>query len=268
MADPKADTGPFSGTFDDENPWWAALFPDFHAIAADDLPPGVASGSEWTSVCINPPLYLAWLVGQCRAAGVVLRRARLQHISEAAALHDGPAAAADLVVNCTGLLASRLGGVADASVVPARGQTVLVRNALEPMIAFDDGRVEGEVCYAMCRASGGGTVLGGTFQLGNWDAAPDPRVAERIMARVVAVHPQLRGQGVEVLDVVRHQVGLRPYRKGGVRVEREKIEGRWVVHNYGHGGWGYQGSYGCAERVVELVEEIVAEMDAVAEKSG
>jgi len=221
----------------------------------------VVSGCEWTSVCINPPLYLAWLVGQCRAAGAVLKRADLRHISEAAALGEG-GGAADIVVNCTGLLASRLGGVADASVVPARGQTVLVRNALEPMLAFNDKLVPGEVCYAMCRASGGGTILGGTFQMGNWDGTPDPDVAERIMARVAAVHPQLRGKGVEAFDVVRHQVGLRPYRKEGVRIEKEKIDGGWVVHNYGHGGWGYQGSYGCAEGVVELVDEIVAELEA------
>jgi D-amino-acid oxidase len=42
-----------------------------------------------------------------------------------------------------------------------------------------------------------------------------------------------------------------------VRVERERLdEGVEIVHNYGHAGWGYQGSYGCAERVVELVNEI------------
>ena len=63
------------------------------------------------------------------------------------------------------------------------------------------------------------------------------------------------GQGG--LDVVRHGVGLRPAREGGVRLESERVDGVWVVHNYGHAGWGYQGSYGCAERVVELVDEIL-----------
>ena len=54
-------------------------------------------------------------------------------------------------------------------------------------------------------------------------------------------------------------VGLRPLRNGGVRIEKERIEGgQWVVHNYGHGGWGYQGSYGCSEGVVELVEEVLS----------
>jgi D-amino-acid oxidase len=43
----------------------------------------------------------------------------------------------------------------------------------------------------------------------------------------------------------------------GVRIEKEKIGQIWVVHNYGHGGWGYQGSYGCSEGVLELVDEIL-----------
>jgi D-amino-acid oxidase len=42
------------------------------------------------------------------------------------------------------------------------------------------------------------------------------------------------------------------------------IDGTWVVHNYGHAGWGYQGSYGCAERVVELVDEIVGKTKRMA----
>ena len=66
------------------------------------------------------------------------------------------------------------------------------------------------------------------------------------------------GKGIEHLDVIRHNVGLRPFREGGARIEKERIQGVWVVHNYGHGGAGYQSSYGCAENVVQLVSEAVA----------
>ena len=58
--------------------------------------------------------------------------------------------------------------------------------------------------------------------------------------------------------MIRHGVGLRPLRQSGVRVEKEKVDSTWVVHNYGHGGWGYQGSYGCSQRAVELVDDILA----------
>lgn len=118
----------------------------------------------------------------------------------------------------------------------------------------DDG--EGEVSYVMTRASGGGTVLGGTYQPGQWESQPDHNIAQRIMRRAIALVPELVADG-KPLDVVRHAVGLRPARDGGVRLESERVDGLWVVHNYGHAGWGYQGSYGCAERVVELVDEIL-----------
>lgn len=99
-------------------------------------------------------------------------------------------------------------------------------------------------------------MLGGCRQEGNWDSQFDPNLAQRIMKRAVEACPALTdGKGVEALDIIRHGVGLRPYRKGGVRLEKEKIEDVWVVHNYGHGGFGYQASYGCAEEAVALVEE-------------
>jgi D-amino-acid oxidase len=38
--------------------------------------------------------------------------------------------------------------------------------------------------------------------------------------------------------VVRHGVGLRPLREGGVRLDASFVEGVLCVHNYGHGGFG------------------------------
>jgi len=49
-------------------------------------------------------------------------------------------------------------------------------------------------------------------------------------------------------------VGLRPSRSE-VRLEVEAIEGRAVVHNYGHGGAGVTLSWGCADEVVSLVSQ-------------
>ena len=117
----------------------------------------------------------------------------------------------------------------------------------------DDG--EDEACYMMTRAAGGGTILGGCYQKGNWNSEVDQGLARRIMERAVKACPEMTGgKGMEGLDVVRHGVGLRPVREGGARVERERLEGVWVVHNYGAGGAGYQSSYGCAMEAVRLVE--------------
>ncbi|KAL8701627.1 MAG: hypothetical protein Q9201_004812 [Fulgogasparrea decipioides] len=190
--------------------------------------------------------------------GVVFKRANLKHITEAAKI-NGSGKKANVVVNCTGLSAHKLGGVEDKNMMPIRGQTVLVRNEANVMCSSsgtDDG--EEEVCYLMQRAAGGGTLLGGSYQRGNWDSQLDPNLAVRIMKRAVDLCPALTGgKGIEHLDIIRQGVGLRPYRHGGTRIEKERIDGQWIIHNYGHGGYGYQSSYGCSKKVVKLVEEVL-----------
>lgn len=103
--------------------------------------------------------------------------------------------------------------------------------------------------------TGGGTILGGCYQAGNWNASPDPDLAESIKKGCLAMYPKLRqGKGVDELSVIRHGVGFRPLRPQGVRIEAEHVKGVSVIHNYGHGGWGYQSSYGSAAVVALLVE--------------
>lgn len=226
-------------------------------LPKDRVAQGFDSATCFTSVCINTAIYLPWLVSQCLKNGVIFKRAVFKHIREAA--HLDPLGKMDIVINCTGLGASILGGVEDKTVVPARGQIVVVRNDAGKMMDFsgtDD--IYGDACYIMTRAAGGGTILGGCYQKGNWESQVDPNLAVRIMKRAVASCPALTGgKGIEHLDIIRHGVGLRPVREGGTRVEKERVGHVWVVHNYGAGGAGYQSSYGCASNAVALVEEIL-----------
>ncbi|OAL32485.1 hypothetical protein AYO22_00507 [Fonsecaea multimorphosa] len=222
------------------NPWFSTLFDDFRQIPKSELPAEIDNANSFTSVCINTAIYLPWLVSQCLKNGAILKRAVFKHIADAAAPgvhHSGRPA--DLVVNCTGLSAAKIGGVEDKLVVPARGQIVVVRNPAPAM------------------AAGGGTILGGCYQKGSWESQPDPNLAVRIMKRCVAICPELTGgKGIEHLDIIRHGVGLRPVREGGTRIEKEKIKGVWTVHNYGAGGAGYQSSYGCSQAAVKLVDQV------------
>ena len=60
------------------------------------------------------------------------------------------------------------------------------------------------------------------------------------MKRAIDICPALtNGKDIEHLDIIRQGVGLRPMRKNGTRLESEKLRDIWVVHNYGHGGYGY-----------------------------
>ncbi|KAI4165469.1 MAG: hypothetical protein LQ342_000879 [Letrouitia transgressa] len=240
-------------------PWYKDIVPDFKQIPAKDLAPGFDNGHYFTSVCINTAIYLPWLTSSCLRNGVAFQRQILKHISEAATMHHS-GEPADLVVNCTGLGALKLGGVEDKHMMPIRGQIVVVRNEANLMCSTsgtDDG--EDEVCYIMQRAAGGGTILGGSYQKGNWDSQFDPNLANRIMKRAVDLCPALTdSKGIERLSIIRHGVGLRPYRQNGTRIEKERINGVWVVHNYGHGGFGYQSSYGCSQKAVTLVGEALS----------
>jgi len=58
---------------------------------------------------------------------------------------------------------------------------------------------------------------------------------------------------IEKPNVLTERVGLRPFRRSGVRLERDQLrDGRMVIHNYGHGGSGFTLSWGCAREVVDL----------------
>ena len=73
---------------------------------------------------------------------------------DAASMHHS-GKKADVVVNCTGLSALKLGGVEDKTVYPGRGQVVVVRNDPKVMLSVsgtDDGT--DEATYIMHRAAG------------------------------------------------------------------------------------------------------------------
>ncbi|HWE34067.1 MAG TPA: FAD-dependent oxidoreductase [Solirubrobacteraceae bacterium] len=140
-----------------------------------------------------------------------------------------------LVVNCTGLGARRL--AADPTVSAARGQVVHVAGLPRVPCLCDEDRM----IYILPREDR--TIVGGSYEQGNQDEAVDPAQSESLLARARALVPQLAAAAV-----LGAQVGLRPARADGPRVERVGD----VIHCYGHGGAGLTLSWGCARRVVEL----------------
>ena len=48
--------------------------------------------------------------------------------------------------------------------------------------------------------------------------------------------------------------GVRPFRNGSYRLDAQTASGKFVVHNYGHGGAGITLSWGCAARVRDIVQ--------------
>ena len=146
----------------------------------------------------------------------------------------------DLVINCAGIGARDL--VQDAELEAHRGQIAIVPRieALSRAIVCDDA----PLMYAIPRRSD--CVFGGTNDLSS-DLAADPATTDRIVAECSRV------LSIEKPNVLAERVGLRPFRKSGVRLERDQLsDGRAVIHNYGHGGSGFTLSWGCAREVVDL----------------
>jgi D-amino-acid oxidase len=152
----------------------------------------------------------------------------------------------DVVINCAGIGAREL--LRDADVEPHRGQVAIVPKIknLPYAIVCDDV----PLMYAIPRRND--CVLGGTNELSN-DLAVDFATTARIVAECT------RALKIEKPNVLAERVGLRPFRKSGVRVERDQLRnGRTVVHNYGHGGSGFTLSWGCAEEVFGLATDSAA----------
>jgi D-amino-acid oxidase len=146
----------------------------------------------------------------------------------------------DLVINCAGIGARKLAH--DVDLEPHRGQVALVPKMenLECAIVCDDD----PLMYVIPRASD--CLFGGTNEVSD-NLNPDPATTKAIVSECARVLK------IDNPRVVRECVGLRPFRKSGVRLEKEKLsDGRTVIHNYGHGGSGFTLSWGCAENTIDL----------------
>lgn len=217
-----------------ELPAPARLIPDLRPCAAEELPEGFRSGFRATMPLIDMPRYLDRLEARLIAAGGRIDIHAVGKLAEATA-------AADVVVNCTGLGAGELAN--DDTVRPVRGQHVVLSNpGLDEL--FMELSVGSE--WTSFFPHHDRVVCGGISVPDSWDMSVDPELTERIIARCCNIEPRLAD--TEVIETI---VGLRPDRPS-VRVESEKVGGSRVIHNYGHGGNGVSLSWGCAREATRL----------------
>jgi D-amino-acid oxidase len=146
----------------------------------------------------------------------------------------------DLVINCAGIGARKL--ASDAELEPHRGQVAIIPKIKEfPFAVVCDDK---PLTYVIPRTND--CIFGGTNECSN-DLSIDSAATARIVAQCS------RALKIEKPRVLGERVGLRPYRKSGVRLERAELrDGRILVHNYGHGGAGFTLSWGCAAEVLQL----------------
>jgi D-amino-acid oxidase len=184
-------------------------------------------------------IYLPFLMERLARMGVTLHTADVDSFDTLRAARP-----ADAYVNCTGLGARELTG--DRELHGVKGQIVRVAGTAVSSY-FADGDAPTGVTYILPRSTD--TILGGTDELDVEDAIVDSAVADGILERCVGLEPALADA-----EILEHLAGVRPYRRGSVRVETEGD----VVHCYGHGGSGVSLSWGCADEVTRMVAATLA----------
>ncbi|USP79165.1 D-amino-acid oxidase [Curvularia clavata] len=244
--------------------WYDELVGGIRKLDEKKLPADAVFGIEVPQTFrINTQVYLQWLQQQALSKGINF--VRRQYPSLSSLLHDNPSAT--LLINCTGIGSLNLSDIRDTNLYPSRGQTLLVaepQKPIERMYEFErvkyfrsPHRIDSTVSYVFPRPLGGGVVLGGSRQDNDWSPEWDEALGQDIIKKCCKLCPELGKP--EDLQVIARNVGLRPSRKGGVRIETET--GKWkvpVVHCYGHSGAGYQSSWGTAERVLELAQKALS----------
>jgi D-amino-acid oxidase len=206
--------------------------PAYAGSAQDDHT--FASGFSLPVPLTDTTIYLDYLAARFRKTdGEIYADVRFEKLEDVDSKFD-------LVVNCTGIGARDLLG--DLDLEPHRGQVAIVPKieSLSAAIVCDDE----PLMYAIPRTND--CVFGGTNELSN-NLVADPATTSRIVTECSRV------LNIDKPPVLAERVGLRPFRRSGVRLECDRLgDGRSVIHNYGHGGAGFTLSWGCAREVLDL----------------
>jgi D-amino-acid oxidase len=192
------------------------------------------SGFSLRVPLMDTTIYLDYLAARFRkAGGEIHANVRFKKLEDVDAKFD-------LVIDCAGIGAREL--VNDPDLEPHRGQVAIVPKieSLSAAIVCDDA----PLMYAIPRAND--CVFGGTNEVSD-NLTVDSETTSRILAECGRV------LNIDKPTVLAERVGLRPFRRSGVRLERDRLaNGRTVIHNYGHGGAGFTLSWGCAREVLEV----------------
>lgn len=225
---------------------------DFRILEADQLPKGVVFGISYTTWNFNCPHFLVTFQKYLQSMGVTFIREEVFHIDDV--LKN---ATTKVVFNCTGLGSYSLSGVNDTQMYPTRGQVLVVNapHVQENRLCWGKTPTDGSdevATYIIPRPySGGNIILGGFVQKGKWTAKTFEEETLDILKRTTKLMPELKSKPFKIVKIA---AGLRPSRKGGVRIEKTVTKnGKLLIHNYGASGYGYQAGFGMANEATELL---------------
>ncbi len=210
-----------------KKPWWESIVPQLQTVT-DGLPDSYSYAFEFSTVLFDSSVYMKYLIHKfLRNDGVLINK-------EIESISDLPAG---LSVNCLGLGAKSI--FSDLELYPVRGQVLVVeKNGFEKIILDPEHEM-----LIVPRTND--IIIGATVQKNDDDLSIRKSDTDRMLGSVVKLYPDFEWK------LIGEKVGLRPARSS-IRLEREIIGDKTVIHNYGHGGSGYTVSWGCAMDVVNL----------------
>ena len=226
-------------------PWsnshWIKTKGNFKRIPKEELPKTYIDGYEISTIVVEPNIYMDYIMNNFKQLGGKIVQKDIQNID------DILKSEFQTIVNCTGLGSRTLFN--DKKVYSVRGQLVTIRKipGIEDVIVDHDNPVK-DLCIITPRIDN--ITLGGVDQAYNYNLEPNEKDTKDIIKKCTEIDPRLKD--LEIIDVT---VGLRPQRYP-IRIEKETIANKTIVHNYGHGESGFTLSWGCAKKVVDLVKNI------------
>jgi D-amino-acid oxidase len=133
----------------------------FEEIRIEELPSGVAFGIRFTTITINAPMHIRYLLQTLtKNYGFRVLRQSIPEISSGFISND-----TKVVFNCTGNAAKDLKGVQDPKCFPTRGQILLARAPQIEQNTMRHGK--NYETYVIPRPySNGNVILGGFMQKG------------------------------------------------------------------------------------------------------
>lgn len=218
-----------------DEPPYLAVMENATFMERPDVPGGYHYGWKYTTFFIDIPIYLTWLTARFVSAQgrVVFLPKRLESLDDFARLPH------QTIFNCTGIGARQI--CKDLKIFPIKGQIAIL-----PPYPNMDWSISADGFYVYPRRSD--TVLGGTVEYHIESESVDSSVLRLMIQGNKRILPSLSES-----SIVRAYAGLRPYRDAGLRIEVERLEGKEIVHNYGHGGSGVTMSWGSAEVALQSI---------------
>lgn len=249
---------------------WMLNPQSFDDLNPENVPrrPGVQQLYGWAFDCIftDWPLYLPALYKCYQQSGGSITKQKLDS-DDIAKLPD------ETIINCSGTGGPELFEDPSQQQLTVRGH--LLHKPDAPLITSNDEIVsynytpkasvyadaEGQACDVYCYPRKDGWVLGGSRQVGQlrqteWDNSDEVSSYEiddiSFPKQIIDLNKEILATtfnaSLDRSDDLHPSVGYRYIRNktNGLRLESETVNGKRIIHNYGHGGAGVTLSWGCA----------------------